>query len=390
MDKKLKIFEAFVGIGSVRIALNNIGLPYESVGILEVDKYAIQAYDAMHNEPYNIDDVSMEYMLSEINNKHIGYNFSTLKSEIPRNEKGIKKLYDAHIRSRNYGDIRLVDVNNLPDFDLFTYSPPCKNISVAGRQDGFDKDSGTQSSLLWECEKIIKIKRPKYLLFENVKNIVGKNHINNFDHWCKILESYGYVNHWKILNGKNFGVPQNRERCMMFSVLKEFDNGRELCEQNNNIKLTIKDILEDAIDDKYIINKLNSKDGIRNYLVDIIDDNYIKTDDGNSYNNLIQIGMLNQKGNQSTRRVYAYNGICPTLNSMNGGNRQPKILLKNENNYIIRKLTPLECWRVQGVPDDLFYKAKYIGGLCESKLYERSGRSIVIPMLESILKTYLR
>ena len=140
----LKIFEGFVGIGSVRIALDNLNIPYKSVGISEVDKWAIQAYDAIHNEQIKLTDVSKEKMLNEINNKHIGYNFSTYKSEIPKNLNDLKRLYDAHIRSKNYGDITLIDSKELPDFDLFTCSPPCKNISIAGSQEGFDKNSDTQ------------------------------------------------------------------------------------------------------------------------------------------------------------------------------------------------------------------------------------------------------
>ena len=386
---KLKVFEAFAGIGCQRIALRNLGLDYESVGISEVDRYAIIGYDAIHNQQFEVEKVSKGEMISEIKKRNIAYNFSTNKSEIPKKDSDLKKLYNSHIRSKNHGDIRLIDPNDLPDFDLFTYSPPCKNISIAGGQDGFDKDSGTQSSLLWECEKIIREKRPKYLLFENVKNIVGKNHIDNFNQWCEILESYGYINHWKILNGCDFGVPQNRERCIMFSVLKNYDKGIKLPNNNANNK-TIKDILEDEVDDKYILAKCSHKQDILNTLLDTIIYNYDKLNDDNEYNQLLQIGMLNHKGNQSTRRVYAYNGLCPTLNSMNGGNRQPKILLYKNNEYVIRKMTPLECWRTQGLSDDLYYRAKNIGKLCDSKLYERSGRTIVIPMLEEILKVYLK
>ena len=383
----LKIFEAFVGIGSVRIALDNLNIPYKSVGISEVDKWAIQAYDAIHNEQIKLTDVSKEKMLNEINNKHIAYNFSTYKSEIPKNLNDLKRLYDAHIRSKNYGDITLINPKELPDFDLFTFSPPCKNISIAGRQEGFDKNSDTQSALIWHCEKIIREKRPKYLIFENVKNIVGKNHIGNFLEWCKILEGYGYVNHWKILNASNFGLPQNRERCIMFSCLKEYDDGEELPEGNNK-KMVLNSILDNP-EDKYIINIYDSKDKLKLDLCEPINRNISILNDGNEYGRLIQLGMINKKGNQSTRRVYASNGLCPTLNSMNGGNRQPKVVMFYDDKYVIKKMSPIECWRAQGLKDELFYKAKNIGKLSDSKLYERSGRTIPIAMLEEVLKKYL-
>ena len=157
----LKVFEAFAGIGCQSIALQNLGIDFEVVGISEVDRYALLAYDAIHNESYDIEIPSKEEMLEEFNKRHIAYNFSTNKSEIPKNINDITKLYRAHIRNKNFGDIRLIDPKELPEIDLFTYSYPCKNISVAGNMKGLDKDSGTQSSLVWECFKIIAHCRPK-------------------------------------------------------------------------------------------------------------------------------------------------------------------------------------------------------------------------------------
>lgn len=162
MDEKIRVFEAFAGVGSQRMALRNLGIPHEVVAIAEIDKYAIKSYEAIHGETYNL------------------------------------------------GDIGKVNTQNIPDHDLFTYSFPCQDISVAGKQRGLD-DNSTRSGLLWECEKVINVKRPKYLLLENVKNLVGKKHRHNFDKWLEILEGYGYTNYWKILNAKDYGIPQNRE-----------------------------------------------------------------------------------------------------------------------------------------------------------------------------------
>ena len=365
-NNKLRVFTSFTGIGSQEIALRNININYEVVGISEVDKNAILAYDSIHNKPIQVEKKTKEEMLEEFKNKNIAYNFSTGKSEIPRNEKDIRKLYEAHIRSKNYGDIRLINEKELPDFDLFTYSFPCKNISTAGKQAGFEKGSGTQSSLLWECERIIKEKRPKFLLMENVKNIVGKKHKPYFDEWCKKLEDLGYVNHWKVLNGKNFEVPQNRERCMMMSVLKEYDTGKELNEGKPTTKC-IKDILENEVDEKYYLSETFYK-GLLEHNKKHIEKGtgfLWKPRDINKYATCIRAGAL-----------------CPTDNTIEAINN-----FEGKSNY--RRFTPRECWRLQGISDEDFEKAKNIGGLSDTKLFERAGRAIVIPMLEDIFNTYL-
>ncbi|OHX27741.1 hypothetical protein BKX95_03785 [Streptococcus iniae] len=136
----LKVFEAFAGIGTQRMALRNLGIPHEVVAIAEIDKFAIKSYEAIHGTVNNL------------------------------------------------GDISKINPDIIPDHDLFTYSFPCQDISVAGKQAGLDIDSGTRSGLLWECQKVIAAKKPKYLLMENVKNLVGKKHKLNFDKWLDWLD----------------------------------------------------------------------------------------------------------------------------------------------------------------------------------------------------------
>ena len=143
----LRVFEAFAGYGSQSIALRNLGIEYEVVAISEIDKYAIKAYEAIHG---------------------------------PTN---------------NLGDICKIDPSDIPGHDLFTYSFPCQDLSVAGKQAGLGK--GTRSGLLYECEKIIEAKKPKYLLLENVKNLVGKKFKPEFDKWLEYLEGLGYTNYWQ-------------------------------------------------------------------------------------------------------------------------------------------------------------------------------------------------
>lgn len=125
---------------------------------------------------------------------------------------------------RNLGDICKVDPNDTPDCDILTYSFPCQDISTAGKQRGFEKGSGSRSSLLWECEKIIKAKRPKYLLMENVKALVQKKFMPEFRRWLDTLDALGYTTYWKVLNAKDYAVAQNRERVFAVSILRSATN----------------------------------------------------------------------------------------------------------------------------------------------------------------------
>lgn len=371
---KLRVFEAFAGVGSQSMALRNIGINYEVVGTMDVDKWAIIAYDSIHNNNEFIEPVIIDKMLEEIKIKNIAYNFSTGKSEIPKIEKEIRQLYEAHKRNKNFGDIRLVDPNNLPDFDLFTYSFPCKNISLMGSQDGLKKDSNTQSSLVWECQKIIRNKKPKYLMMENVKNIVSKRHIGDFENWCEWLEQQGYTNHWKVLNGLNFGVPQHRERVIMISILNGHSDDFYLPERNNKNSILL-DIIENVErPDLYI-----DRDKFKTLIYENNEGLAVRVATKLGYQ-IAEIGdSINiEQPNSKTRRGRVGKQRANTLNTGKG----QTIYLPNGN---IRHFTSLETWLLQGFSENDYYKAKN-AGLPESKLYERAGRGIVIPMLEDIFK----
>lgn len=203
-EKPLRVFEAFAGYGSQSMALRNIGVEHEVVGISEIDKYAIMAYNATH-EP-----------------------------------------------TTNYGDISKINWGGVPNFDFFTYSFPCTDISNAGAQAGFEEGSGTRSSLLWECRKAIIEKHPKYLMMENVKAITSKKFLPGLLRWQEFLSEQGYTNFVKVLNAKDYGVPQNRERCFIVSILGDawydFPEPRPL-------ELKLKDILEDKVDEKYYLDQ---------------------------------------------------------------------------------------------------------------------------------------
>lgn len=169
---KIRLLELCAGYGSQALALKNLGFDVYSE-IAEFDKYASQAYMQLHGE------------------------------------------------TKNYGDIYTIDETKLPYFDMITYSTPCQDFSVAGKGKGGDKGSGTRSSLLWECERIIRAVKPKYLLMENVKNLLSDKHRHNFNEWFKVLESMGYTNYYKVLNAKDYGIPQNRKRIFACQSLVE-------------------------------------------------------------------------------------------------------------------------------------------------------------------------
>lgn len=309
----MKIVELFSGIGAQTQALTNVGIDHEVVAICEIDKYAIQSYTLLHGEKFNL------------------------------------------------GDITQVRVEDVPDCDLLTYSFPCTDISIAGEQEGVEEGSGTRSSLLWECRRIIEAKRPHYLLMENVKNLTGKRHMPIFQKWLDMLSKLGYYNYWKVLNACDYGCPQNRERLFCVSIL-----GDEPFEFPSPIPLAVhlRDFLEPESQalTPYYMNKV-----------------FVSCKPTSGASGLIQVGNLDMKGNETIRRVYSPEGICPTLTTMGGGHRQPKILVEGKG---VRKLTPRECWRLMGFTDEQFNLVE--GHLSNAQLYKQAGNSICVPCLSSI------
>lgn len=203
---KLKVFTAFSGYDSQCMALDKLGIDYELVGWSEIDKYAIQAHNAVYPQ----------------------------------------------WAERNFGDISKIDWANVPDFDLFTYSFPCQDISSAGKQRGLQKGSETRSSLLWECQKAIEAKRPKYCLMENVAALVSEKFRPFFLEWERLMCRYGYANYNKVLNAKDYGIPQNRERIFMVSILDP--NKAFYWPEPIILEKRLKDVLESDVDEKYYLS----------------------------------------------------------------------------------------------------------------------------------------
>lgn len=203
-DNPLRVVTLCSGYDSQLMAIRNLGIPYECVGWSEIDKYAIRAHDAVFPE----------------------------------------------IADRNLGDMTKINWGGQPDFDLLFYSTPCTDFSNAGKQAGGEEGSGTRSSILWYTRNAILAKKPKYLIMENVKALVSGKFITLFRKWLDELTSYGYTNFCQVLNAKDYGIPQNRERIFVVSILGDawfsFPQPQEL-------KLRLKDMLEEKVDEKYYL-----------------------------------------------------------------------------------------------------------------------------------------
>ncbi len=285
----LRVFEAFSGYGSQSMALRRLGIDFKVVGISEIDKYAIKAYMAVHGD------------------------------------------------TPNYGDISKIDWSSVPDFDFLTYSFPCTDISTAGQQKGLAEGSGTRSSLLWECRKAIEAKRPKYLFMENVKNLVSKKFTPYLKEWIRFLEGQGYSNYTKVLNAKDFGVPQNRERVFMVSILGEvsFHFPKPF-----TLEKRLKDVLEKDVDESFYLsekvvntflarNEKNKAKGngvkFEPKMGDVIASSILTNAGSRDCDNYVYVvGNTNPSGNGMNGNVFAIGGLSPTLTTNKG--EGPRIL----------------------------------------------------------------
>lgn len=305
----LKVIELFSGIGSQTQALKDEQIEHEVIAISEIDKYAVTSYEAMHGVANNLGNI--------------------------------------------------LDIKELPSCDLLTYSFPCQDISMAGRQAGISVD--TRSGLLYEVERLLLVAKaqgllPKYLLLENVKNLVGKMYKEDFNLWLQKLSELGYTNYWQVLNAKDYNLPQSRERVFVVSIL---DN-EEPYIFPTAVPLTtkLKNILEVEPDSKY----------------------FLTTE---------QIGYItNSNYAQNTRRIQKKD-YCDTLCARDY--KDPKCVEVEDR---IRKITPKESFRLTGFSDESFDKARkalndtYYNGKDRSgsQLYKQAGNSIGVPVLRAIFK----
>ena len=272
----MRLLSLFSGIGAFEKALDRLDIDYELVNYCEIDPYASKAYSLIHGVP----------------------------------------------ESKNLGDITTVDTSKLHDIDMITYGFPCVDISLAGRMRGFEHEGEqTRSGLFYEAMRIIEDTRPKYAICENVKNLVSKRFKEEFEIVLSSLERAGYNNYWKVLNAKDFGIPQNRERVFIISIRNDIDDGKFQFPQPQTLELRLRDLLEGDVDEKYYMS-----DKSISYIC------ATGTNDGKPVTNNslepVRLGNIYGEhiGTGYAGNVWDKDSICPTLMTMQGGNRQPMVI----------------------------------------------------------------
>lgn len=376
ITKPIRLIELFAGYGSQAMALERLGADFTHHDVIEFDRFAVNSYNAVHGTDFKVTDIR-----------------------------------DIHAE-----DLEVTDTDKY--CYIMTYSFPCTDLSVAGKMKGMKKGSGTRSGLLWEVERLLKEmdEKPQVLLMENVPQVHGKKNKEDFQSWISFLESDGYRNYWQDLNAKDFGVPQNRQRCFMVSLLGNYTYHFPKPKDDTSIKIS--DLLENTVEEKYYLHsdkakKLIEQLIVRNVLteqsegkkcVDGTINNPREKEIANCIPARYDCGVSNQRstGNmvvekipkinvvgtmdntldhtfESANRVYSTEGIAPTVHTCAGGGTEIKVLT---DEYSIRKLTPRECGRLMGVADEDIKKMEKVNS--NSQLYKQFGNSIVVDVLCAI------
>ena len=422
----LRVLSLFSGIGAFETALRRMGHQFETVNYCEIDPYASKAYSQIHDIP----------------------------------------------EGKNLHDVREINPLLLDNINLVTYGFPCQDISVAGKQKGFEYNGErTRSGLFFEALRIIEFLQPEYAICENVKALTSKKFEKEFNTVLNSLAEVGYNNYWKVLNAKDYGIPQNRERVFIVSIRKDIDTGAFTFPEKMPLNIRVKDILENEVEEKYYINTDKAKELIKKFVeknqINEIDKNpkiqWCGSYNGHQSGNVVyergicncidvaghvepqkimiknpsvkQVGNIVTTGNfenPQRGRIYDSEGISPCLNTMQGGGLEPKFIepvicasrgrnpdnpsdrtagipteqrlepnsdgvsntltTVQKDNYVfdsyrIRKLTPLECFRLMGFSDEEFNRIK---GVSNTQLYKMAGNSIVVNVLEAIFRNLFK
>lgn len=289
----LRVLSLFSGIGAFEVALDEEQIEWELDHYCEIDKYACQSYNCIHG--------------------------TTDKD--------------------NLKDVTNIDYSKIGHIDLVTYGFPCQDISLAGNQKGFYDEEGnlTRSGLFFNAADIIRHTKPKFAIFENVKNLTGKKFKKEFETVLSTLDELGYNTYWKVLNAKDYAIPQNRERVFGISIRKDIDHGYDF-PLPVELTLRLKDMLEKQVEEKYYLsqNKIN-KIAISNFQREkkmIQEGDICSTLLARDYKDpkcvkVQQVGNIVNTGNWNNPqrgRIYSADGVCPILNCMQGGGLEPKII----------------------------------------------------------------
>lgn len=360
----INVITLFSGYDSQCLALNRLGIPYNLVAWAEIDKHAIKAHDAL-----------------------------------------FPQYADC-----NLGDVSAVDWSVVPgDIDLLTYSFPCTDISMAGRQEGLKEGSGTASSLLWECRRAISALRPRFAVMENVANLLSKRHKPEFDRWCREMEDMGYVNHYQILNAKDYNVPQNRRRVFMVSILggeRDYQFPAPM-----PLERPLKSLLERGVDEKYYIPdervaillssaKLEKVTGgdpavlgwTRDKKGEIVDRHPVDIANcvtacprDNTSNYVLEQVFLNGDKDGCASTVTTTHDFAGNIVSPSGGHKQMGVLEKFISRIRVRRLSERELFRLMDV-EDKDIDTLLGSGVSKTQLAKMAGNSIVVNVLYHIFR----
>lgn len=357
----IKVGSDFSGVGAFDQALNRLGIEHKTIFACDKDKFARQTYLANYKEP--------GYFPTDV-----------YEREIPKDS-----------------------------LDIYMTSPPCQSFSLAGKRLGKEDKRGV---LFFNSLEFIQSNKPRFFIFENVKGLLSDNAGQTFSEWINLLggksingntvlfpykDSVPYHIYYKVLNAKDYGVPQNRERIFIVGIRDDQNNDFRFPKEEP-LKKRLKDVLETEVAEKYYLSE--------QMVLGIKNSEFISSTPKVALN---LSGGKWDKTHEICRRVYDADAIAPTLHTCGGGNQEPKILQKahgynqgnefeiaptltsnswQENNFLtqqIRKLTPLECFRLMDFPDTLVQNAKKVG-ISDSQLYKQAGNSIVVAVLEKIIK----
>ena len=320
----IRVLELFAGIGACTKALKRLGVDFKVVDCVEIDKYAVASYNA--------------------------------------------------INGTNFAPQDITKWDKVMDVDLIMHGSPCQDFSVGGKGQGGDEGSGTRSSLMYETLRIVDSLRPKYVIWENVKNLLSKKHKHNFDKYIERMNELGYTSYYKVLNAKDYVIPQGRERVITVSIRNDVQKVFKFPEPRELTK-TVKDFLYDDTTEPYLTSK---------QLTYILDGNDVALSKGRNINNRIVNppiaktiscrGAADQRADITNFVVDYPEGIFTV--------RELKDLIAQGVDVKVRKLCPRECWRLMGFDDEDFEKASQVNS--RTQLYKQAGNSIVVDVLQSV------
>ena len=432
ITKPIRLIELFSGYGSQALALKYLGVNFEHWKTCEWAVKSIQAYKDIHFTDDNNDyskEWKDEHLISWLFEKGISSNYNEpMKKEqiIKLGEEKRRNIFNNIYATHNLVNIQQVkgkdlDIKDTDKYEyIMTYSFPCQDLSLAGKGKGMS-DTSTRSGMLWEVERILSEceELPQILLMENVPQVHSLENMKDFHKWQVRLEELGYKNYWQDLIATDYGIPQTRNRCFMISILGDYSYSFP---KPIPLKLKLRDMLEDNVDEKYYLS-----DDLMQHIQKTAEEHeeytqyeryngdlemwcrvwkeksptlntkckdtkiYVNNMKTELCNNLIKDGKV--KENDVIRHSYTTSRMNGEMKDLKQNNLSPTLDTRCDclgvvNNMRIRKLTPLECFRLMGVKDEDYEKCAK--NQSNASLYHLAGDSIVVNVLMEIFKEILK